>query len=385
MPFGRLAPLPFRLGAGRDGGISAAEHARFCSDLAAVSRTSPVASMRFRTDSSTGAMQMLRYAGSNGIGIQFAPLVVCAGAPTLVVVSLAAQTNAGGFSVDLASTLNYNWIAFVSNATTGAKVTTSLDADRYTFSFTPDAAIVEYEVTIYGKSAAVNIGDYGGDLDKKDSVTEGESTYAYQWYRILKHSDGTAYTTSDSSVRSWELVAEARALGTSQRISEMLAASSTPGGSDALLGRWALLQGIQGNAPQWKIRRECELRYSDRDASTADTITAGLTAILGSTFASVTTDLGTITAPPLATYCPGYANGDALYDLNGEGVWSSSRAHFTIALNQGSYTNEELADLMSRDVTVWLNANLPATKTWSWTVSTTGFILDTSYLDVDSL
>lgn len=389
MPFGGLAPLPFRLGASTDGGITAAEHARACADLCAVSRVSPVARLRVRVVAgpSSSSVYVLSYEGANGSGLRFAPLVEWDGTGP-VYVRIASYVNALGIKVDLASKVAARWIATVTRCDNGDRCALEFVADGYTVAWFITGGIgitTEYDIKIWGRRP-VAIGDYGGHIEKRDSKTEGASTYAWQWYQYLKKADGSAYSQSDTSVRSWELRAEARVLGLSQRISEMLAASATPGGSDLLLERWARQQQIQiAGVARWVVRAQCELKFADRNPPTNEYIEAGLRSILGSVFNSIVTDLGTFDTPPAATYAPGYVHGSALYDL-GPGVWSSSRAHITIVVNRGTMTDAELADLMSREAAQWLDVTLPATKTWSWSASAPGgFLLGTSKLGIDSL
>ena len=388
MPFGGLGGcLPLRLGDSPDGGITAAQHCRFASDLAAVSRTLPALRMRLYVIRATNTVIVTRYTGGNGDGTQFAPFASVAG--NTVTVALARATNAAGFAVDVAGQLSTSWFARARDITTGNNCAVTVAADLYTFSFNLTAGAERYvEIVIYGKSATYNIGDYGGDLDKQDSKTEGRSTYAYQWYRALKYAEGSAYSTSDTSVRSWEIKAHARALGTSQRISELLAVGSAPGNADLLLDRHALTLAVQtANVPRWKIRRDCEIRFSDYNEPDSAYIAAGVAEILGPAFNSIQTpNIGDLTTWPPATYQTGYVNGDAIYDISGNGMFSTSRSTICIVVNRGVYTDAEITDLMSRDVYVWLLNNLPATKSFYWTATAPGgFTLGVSTLGVDSL
>lgn len=390
MPFGYLAPLPFRLGDSEAGGVNASEHARLCADLAAVSRTSPVFRMRFRiANTGTPTITILSYVGRNGIGPQFAPMVVFD--DPMFFVRMSDQTNSMGFPVDVATHVARNWFARVTNVTTG-EIELYEIYNQYTLSIwgnTYAGMTHDYDVTVYGSTAQSHIGDYGGHLNKRNSETEGNETYAWQWYETLKNSLGSAYTKSDTSVLSWELKAHARAFGTSQRISEMLAASSAPHGSDAKLGRWATIQAVQQvGLPKWRIRELCEAQYGDHDPANKAYIEAGLTRILGTVFDEISVNVGTVESPPQPTFWPGQDGvpaGDGIYDL-GNGTWMSARSVITIVVRQGALTDAELQDLMTREVEPWLDSNLSATTTWQWSTSYPGgFLLGTSKLGLNSL
>lgn len=380
MPFGGLAPLPLRLG---PGGITAEQHARLCADLTAVDRTLPCLSLTVWLNGAGPTVGFARYVGRNGSGPKSAPLYSWSG--TVLTIDLGAATNAAGFAVDVLAKTGTDFVVTVSD-TAGLALVPAIVGGGAVISIPcvcPGTASVQ--VQVYA-AAATAIGDYGGHLAKRNSTSEGTSTYAFGWYQMLKTAQGTAYSISDTSVRSWGLKAEARAIGTSQRIAEMLSASTTPHGSDLKLGQWAQIQGIQtANLAKWELREQCEFRYSDRLPATADSVDANLAAILGVTFASTTTNLGSLASPPSPSYWPGLLDGDALYDLSGEGVYSSPRGLLTVVVNQGAYTGDELSDLMTRDVATWLDNNLPATDDWQWSVSTGGFVLGTSKLGLNSL
>lgn len=74
MPLGSFAPLPLRLGGSTEEGWAPAQHARFCADLVAVKRVTPLAVWSFSQDSgSPYAVTMLHYFGQNGVGLAYAP------------------------------------------------------------------------------------------------------------------------------------------------------------------------------------------------------------------------------------------------------------------------------------------------------------------------
>lgn len=73
--FGGYAPLPLRLGGGALDGLPAAQHARICADLVAVSRVAPFAWVTFRYIGDPAAPVVLAYNGMNGVGVGYKPLI----------------------------------------------------------------------------------------------------------------------------------------------------------------------------------------------------------------------------------------------------------------------------------------------------------------------
>jgi hypothetical protein len=69
---GGFAPLPIRLGGPRNTGVTAAQHARLCADLAAVVRVVPFAVFRFSQDA-LDTVTVRAYYGRNGNGVNYAP------------------------------------------------------------------------------------------------------------------------------------------------------------------------------------------------------------------------------------------------------------------------------------------------------------------------
>lgn len=396
MPFGGLGGvLPLRLGTDSEFGWSAEQHARFCADLVAVSRTAPTF-VEGITTGLTGTYTQMATAhdGRNGDGLAKSLSISDAASPNCTV-ELGKFTNQYGFDINTVEFVRNGWIAIVYSPTFPSRVDLVPGADSATFSFTTSVGLDYVTAIVFGAGPEFNIGDYGGHLLKRNSTTEGNTTYAWLWYQYLRDAQGSAYSTIDTSVRSWELKAQARALGTSQRISEMLAASGTPGSSDAKLGRWAAVLGIQqGIKPRWKIRQDCEQIAQLPEAPTHDYLLAAIGDILAgvATITGIVHPAGTITAWPSGTYWPGIVNGDAAYDL-GPGVFSSTRCRMTLQITpvaQGTYSyplgGSELEYLMSRDVAKFMERTIPATADWDWeTGAGAGFILDTSELDLTAL
>lgn len=66
MPFGALAPLPFRLGGTGRNGLTAAQHARAAADYVAIKRVAPLA--RWVYTLASGVVTLHAYRGQNGVG-----------------------------------------------------------------------------------------------------------------------------------------------------------------------------------------------------------------------------------------------------------------------------------------------------------------------------
>lgn len=392
MSFGGLGGcLPLRLGRGDDAGIAAEAHARMCADLVAAHRTMPVASMTIAVDTLiSGTATVVAYVGRNGSGLQYAPAVsIVSGA---LRVHMSATANALGSVVDLmpytlsgfAVTRRYLYAGdWIDAAMAYTPADTLL---RFT---TPSAVNTLFQIDIYGADSLSTFGDYGGHVEKHDSTTENGTTYAWQWYEYLKVAQGSAYSTSDTSVRAWGLKAEARALGTSQRHTEMLAASASPGCADAKLALWATVLGVQqAGRSKAAVRDECEARGRAAEAPTTAYLTTAIADILGTKaqLDGIVHPLGTMGAWPDATYWPGYINGPGSLDMGG-GMWSSSRFRVTLQITPlGGVSNEALTDIMSRDIAAFMSRTLPAVDEWAWDIAGgAGFELDSSSLDLTAL
>jgi YVTN family beta-propeller protein len=389
MAFGGLGGcLPLRHGKGDDTGISAECHARLCADLLAAQRTSTVARISLYVDGASTDMPvtLTGYSGRNGSGGGHAPSVVASYANGSVSILLDTHTNALGQVVDLMPYLSggatviarYRGVDGVwrnaSAATLQGKVLMYLQALELT----------HFEVLIFGADTETTIGDYGGHVLNHDAKAENGTTYAYQWYEYLKTAQGSAYSTSDSSVRSWGLKAEARALGTSQRHSEMLAASATPGGADVKLQLWMTVLGVQqALRSQSSVRAECERKARPPEAPATGYLSTAIADLLGlqASFVRLYHPTGTMTDWPSGTYWPGINNGPGTLDMGG-GVWASPRSRVTVQVDSGfSLSTAELTDLMQRRLAGFLDQVLPATADWAWeTGGGSGLILGTSKL-----
>ncbi len=400
MPFGNAAPLPFRLGENPMTSVSASQHARVAADLAAVSRTSAVMTLlmgvTWNAGTGTYDASVVEFFGKDGSGLQFSPAVGVGVEIDEIYyttyVALCEYTNGYGKSVDFSAYAKDGVTVECVELNSGTTVAAWYDPVRArirTMLRPLGEASYIFQITIYGTLGA-NIGDYGGHLLKKNSTTEGDETYAWTWYQMLLDATGSAYTVKNGTIRSWELMAHARALGTSQRISEMMSASSTPGGSDILLGRWAQWLGVQTAAtPKWLVRQQCEQNFVGLNPVTDDSLEMGLATRLGSFFNSIRYSKTTSIEPTAfpAVYWPEYKNGDNAFNLADYGMRYSCRGHFDIVMNSNGLSGSDVLDKFYAHAFPYLNAVCSATDTFSpvTNVSGTGFTLGTSKLGVTAL
>lgn len=370
MPFGGLGGiLPLRLGAGADTGVSASNHARLSADLLAVQRTSPVAVITIRVDASTGALQVLQYEGRIGRGVKQAPKVAIESGDLRLYLNTA--TNDYGELIDLMPLL-VSGVAVIGQYRDVAGVwhdaEATLAAADATLTFdVPAATTSVFLIELYGADTSTQLGEYGAHVRKKDSKTEGFETYAWQWYRYFSEANGSAYSRRPDSVVAWGHIAKARAFATSQRISEMLAASATPDGSDAKLSMWSLVLGVpQANRSKADLRADCEDLGRLPSPPTHVYLTENIQRILGreGELVSITNVDGTIAAPPTGTYGPGFETGDPAYDM-GEGVWASLRGLVTITVRpRYGLTLADMLNRINRPLTFFLDRVLNATSSW---------------------
>lgn len=370
MPFGGLGGmLPLRLGAGNNTGVSAEQHARLCADLLAVHRTCPSVTLVVRVDATAGATQVLLYESRLDRGVKKAPKVAIESGDLRVYLNTAENDYAE--VVDLMPLL-VSGVAFIGRYQDASGVWHDAVANFATADATltfdvPAAVVSVFVIELYGADSIAALGSYGAHERKKDSKREGSETYAWQWYQYFTEALGSAYDTSPGTVVSWGNIAKARAYGTSQRISEMLAASATPDGADAKLDMWSAVLGVpQAGRTRAELRADCEELGRFPEAPTHAFLTAGISRILGreGTLVSITSDKGTIAAPPTGTYGPGFETGDPDYDM-GEGVWSSPRGRLIITVQpRYGLTLASMLNKVNRPLAFFLDRVIRATSTW---------------------
>lgn len=233
-----------------------------------------------------------------------------------------------------------------------------------------------------------NIGDYGGDPNKENSLSEGDRPYAAVLVKELQGMRGSAYTTLPNTLVHCENLALARLFAWLYfRMPEKVAANSKPGRSDEKLGYWVDVLNIstRPDEPKWSIRKKCAAKYTAAKGPTYQTIRDALIELLGDFFTELHTLYGTLaSAPPTITYWPGVNPGPASHDLGG-GAWLSERCHLWVELRMPADSElPRFYQLVNVDMFQLLDTMLPAWATFAWSTSD-GFLLDISRLDFDGM
>lgn len=387
MPFGAWSPLPLRLGADPQQGWSSQAQSRLAADLPAVKRTVPLAHLTYDTQ----LFQVVSYTAQHGTGPGNAPTynqlatghfgfiwqrayqawdetyygwkiraveVTCQGAAPVVAT----------WTIDPNAT--YNLEVWCSNLATST------------------AANPIVEITIWGDWLPDRqIGDYDGATDKSDSLTEGDSSYCYDWFTELQAMRGSAYSTSAGHVDA-ENFAIARQLGALSRNAEKLEANSIPGTSDEKLETWVDLLGIPVRLTdqRWQIRQraEAKLKAATSKAQPSD-IDDAVRTLLGAAFVAAHRITGTsLSAATPLTFWPTVNPGPASYSLGG-GAWISDRSFYWIEVQRPANASDaDFKRLMDIDLFELLDQRLPAHMTFAWATSD-GFLADISLLDFDAV
>lgn len=382
MPFGAFSPLPLRLGADPDRGWSSQAQSRMAADLVAARRTLPIA--QFTLDTSTGTF--LSYTAQYGTGPANAPTfsALSTGHYALVWAKAYKDWNEVYNAWRVRAVEVTAQGAAPIAVTAGIDNTPGLDVELYcTNLLTHAGASPVVTVTIWGDWIPDRqIGDYDGATDKSDSLTEGDSSYCYDWFVELQAMRGTAYTTKLGNVDA-ENFAIARQLGALSRNAEKLEANSLPGTSDEKLETWVQILGvpIRLTDQRWQIRQraEAKLQAATSNALPAD-IDDAVAKLLGPTFVNVHRIRGaSLSAATPATYWPIVNPGPSYYSLGG-GAWATDRYFYWVEVQQpASATDGDFNRLMNVDFFELLDQRLPAHMTFGWATSE-GFILGESLL-----
>jgi len=380
MPFGGFSPLPLRLGADPEQGWSSQAQSRLAADLVAAVRTVPLAELTI--DTATGAV--ISYSAQYGSGPGLAP--------TFTTIS------AGHFGFDWASSYQdfqetyHAWRirAAEVGAEGSAPVAVSYLLDQThdleiwcTNQLTAATASPIVAITVWGDWLPERqIGDYDGATDKTDSLTEGDSSYCYDWFLELQAMRGSAYSKTPGNVDA-ENFAMARQFGALSRNAEKLEANSLPGTSDEKLETWVQILGISTRQRDQRFeirqRAEAKLKAATSNAQPSD-IDDAVAALLGDSFVAAHRIRGvSLDAATPATYWPTINPGDASYSLGG-GAWHSDRSFYWVQVTQpASATDSDFFRLMGVDFFELLDLRLPAHMTFGWATSD-GFILGESLL-----
>ena len=384
MPFGAFSPLPLRLGSDPERGWSSQAQSRLAADLVAARRTAPLA--QFTYDLTAGTI--LSYVAQCGSGPSLVPTVTNFGAGQYAFRWLGAYRD----HADVYHPWKVRAAVVTAQGSAPVGVTVVIDppaglgdlAIYCTNLATSAAAAPIVTITVYGDWLPDRqIGDYDGATDKADSLTEGDSSYCYDWFLELQSMRGSAYSTSAGNVDA-ENFAMARQFGALSRNAEKLEANSLPGTSDEKLEAWVKILGVsvRQTDQRWQIRQraEAKLKAATSNAQPSD-VDDAVRALLGDSFVAVHRITGTsLDTETPATYWAGGNAGTASYSLGG-GAWYSDRSFYWVEVTQPTNANDsDFARLMGVDFFELLDLRLPAHMTFGWATSD-GFILDVDLLD----
>jgi hypothetical protein len=233
------------------------------------------------------------------------------------------------------------------------------------------------------------IGDYGGDPNKEDSESEGNSPYAWWVYRGIMAARGSAYSQQvGGTLVHCETLALARMKAWKCfRIPEQFRANCLPGSSDYALPYWIKVLGIPSKPSDqpWELRRRAAVHYRAVSDISLEGIQDALEELLGDMFIDASYATGaSLSAPPYLTYWPGVNPGPDSYSLGG-GAWLSERSHLWVQLDRpAGMTDAEFFQLANVQLFQLLDRMLPAYCTFAWSIGT-GFLLDISQLDFGGL
>lgn len=376
MPFGGMAPFPYRLGGTVEEGWTAEQHARMCSDVAAAHATNPLAILVV-TAGTTSTINWFTCRGGYNIG------------------SVTATFASGTLTLDLGARYydedQLDWrswsasVAFASTSTSGP-VGTAITGDQIAITATSGDVVT---VVIYGSVAERQMGDYGAELNKKNSNTEGNVPYAYNWLLEQQAAMGTAYSNDVDSLTRFELIARARMLGFGQRLPEAYAAQNgSPACADQKLGYWCTVLGISPGLPDWVIRRLANAKTMLSNGVNDEVLVDAIQQVVGAAFVGLVRTEGTLAAPPYPTWWRYGPEGPAMLALDSDGCWLSRRCHLTASLTEvAGRGSQSIARIANNELRGILNGMLPAVSTWNWAfhVGDTGFVLGTDRLGRDAL
>lgn len=231
------------------------------------------------------------------------------------------------------------------------------------------------------------IGDYDGATDKTDSLTEGDSSYCYDWFVEFQAMRGSAYSTSLGNVDA-ENFAMARQFGALNRNAEKFEANSLPGTSDEKLENWVEILGVsvRKTDQRWQVRQRCAAKLkAAASGALPDDIDSAVRDLLGASFIAVHRTIGaTLDMPPAGTQWPVINPGGDAYSLGG-GAWVSPRSFLWVEVVQpGNANDSDFFRLMDVDLFELLDLRLPAHMTFNWATGS-GFLIGVSPLGFTAL
>ncbi len=368
--FGALATLlPLKLGGDSRTGWTAAGHARFCADLVAINRTLPLATMTVVVAASVATVT--HYFGRNGSGVEHAPTVASSGTGLLTVTFPGRIETADGRSL----VWNVRSARMTAHGSTLLKPGVTATPGRVTSIAIVNGSNVATDgtltVTFYGTwGEPAQIGDYDGDLNKENDVTEHPVPYAAAWYRDLQAQRGSAFTTKPTSLVHAENMAIARMQASiGSRLPDKLRNQATPVRADDSLEYWSLVLAVprRPGEPRWSLRQRCVIHYRAAQAPTYQNVRTAISDLIGDAFLDLELQHSEgFETPSTNTYWPVINPGPSGYDIGG-GAWLSDRAQVIIRAQQpGGMSNGEFSQLMNVQLFQLVDRMLPAWVTAQW-------------------
>jgi hypothetical protein len=394
VPLGGFAPLPLRLG----DDFTPEQHARLCADVAAMKRTAPLCVLSFVK--AGASVTISNYIGRDGEG-ETAPDGSARITATVLGVGDVLLELAGTLDDATGETQPVNLVhARATLAQSGGGKTLTGCAENAVRVLTYDATntladcaatVVLYTADRDGIAASTthaDFRDYGGDLNKRASETEGERPYAFAWYDELRAMRGSAYSKEAGTLVHCENLAIARSEAARTRCAEKLYKNSIPSTADEKLSSWATALGVHsrnGDRPA-DIRARCSAKFRAVLAPTVRNVDEAIAALLGDVYVSSSRIIGSaLSSPPAITYWPTFNPGPASHgiarDTSGDRApWLSERYHLTVVVQRPAAMPEgEFLDLVNIQLHQLLDSMLPAWATFSWATGI-GFVIGVSQL-----
>lgn len=390
--FGAFAPLPLRLTAhSATEGWTAGQQSRLANDLTAAWRALPLAVMTVEIDASS--VSLVSYHGRNGAGSAYAPTLTYT-SPTEPCLAVWEHS----YEDDLEEP--QTWVVRHADAelqwsgsgTVGCSLR-QLPGEVNGADLVVSASITtpyRITITIYGDwGNPRNIGDYAGDIAKRDCKTEESIPYAAQWYHAIRSARGSAYTKRPLTFVDFENIAIARMMATAfSRNAEKLEANAIPGRADEKLDYWVEVLGVavKPDDPAWVRRQRCRTHYEAALGPTPDAVSAALRNLLGDAFVQLHVYEGVdLDTPPTPTNWPGGIHGDTGYTIGGP-TWLSRRSMLRVeVLQPPGMLLSDFLQLMDVQMFELLDRMLPAWVEWRWSEGSDGFLVNVDRIGIDAI
>lgn len=390
--FGALAGgLPIRLtSVDPIHGWSATQHAAMCSSVVSAWRSLPLAVMTVTVGSSS--VSLVSYNGRNGSGAAHAPDLTWTSStqPCLAVWENSYEND---FNEIVSWSIRHGMVKASFNTSQKDVAVRQIPSNTNSVDVVIESApTTPYDLTIvvYGDwGNNRSIGDYGGDLYKKDNDSESFMPYAAQWYREIQNVRGSAYTQKPYTIVDAENIAISRFMAAVfSRTPEKYSANAVPSNSSERLGYWAEVLGVSGYGedPDWLIRKRCSSHMKASTGATIASLTTAVSELLGEAFVGIDTYYGTdLDNPPNPTFWPGGSQDGGGLSIGGY-TWTSRRSHIRVnVVEPPGMTRTEFLNLMDIQLYQLLDRMLPAWVTWNWSVGSDGFVVGVDKIGIDGI